>query len=546
MWRPGRSAFNDSLGPMTRSLVAWIAGWALSGLLVAVWVCLGPLEGIPHVEDEIVYQFQAGVLADGALWAQEALPRAAHHYIFVVSEEGRRFGVFPNGWPAVLALGTLLGLPWLVNPLLHACAVVLGSVLGHRLGSRPLALVAAPLLALSPGLVLHGASRMSHALCAVLVLAALVAAAGPPGRVRGLLVGLALGGLALARPMDGLVAALVVAAWVVLRDRRRALAWWPALLPMAGAVLLTAVQNQLLTGSSTLFAADYYFGLGRPAIPNPAFRYEPGCNSLGFGPLVGCEPSHGSLGHTPSKALANIWFQLRLAGPMWLGSWALFPLAVIGALSKNGRKVGVLGAALWLGLALGYGLYWYVGVCLGPRFHHSAAPLVVLAVAAGLVWALERVRWPPVVALLALTLPVWKLGQVLVELPGYWGVDDRLSSLESQWAGGPALMLVAYGPPYNTAADLEHTVGARLNYLGDRRRGAWMFRDGGELAYAEFHPELVDATRARHPDLPVYVYVFHADVGDDRVVPLASLGELPAQLEDLPLPVAPFPLELSR
>ncbi|MEZ5867819.1 MAG: hypothetical protein R3D46_04865 [Defluviimonas denitrificans] len=39
-------------------------------------------------------------------------------YYLIEVKDGRWFSATLPGWPAVLALGALLGLPWIVNPLL--------------------------------------------------------------------------------------------------------------------------------------------------------------------------------------------------------------------------------------------------------------------------------------------------------------------------------------------------------------------------------------------------------------------------------------------
>ncbi len=528
--------------------------WALVGVLVACWLALVPLEGVAHIQDEVVYELQARLLSEGRLWEPARLPRAAHVFHFVWNEaptaafpQGRRFGIFPNGWPAVLAVGVAVGLPWLVAPLLHGLTVLVGAGLAGRVGGRRAASLAAPLLAFSPGLLLQAGSRLSHALCALLALAAVALVHGgldrpepvKPGRA--LAVGALLGLLLLTRPLDAVVVGGVLGAWVLGTSlwgaRRHPLAWWPTVAAVAVAVALVLVQNHAYTGAWSRFPQDAWFALGEPPFRSDAFRYAPGCNALGFGPEHGCEPTMGSLGHTPAKAWQGIRHNATLAATLWLGGLPL-PLVALGAARESRtRPLVLLAALLWAGLAAAYGLYWYAGTSLGARFHHAAAPLVIVAVALGAAAVTTRLRLPAAAGLLLLLPMVLRLSAALPELPGYWGVDGRMQAFEQSWQGGPALMLVAYGAPYRQDAPLPETLGDTVQYSALQRRALWIERRDGPLVYAELQPELVDATRAAWPDLPAYLLVLRADPADDSVQPLPAFDGV--QQPDLPLPQDP-------
>jgi hypothetical protein len=521
------------------SNLAWTLVWAAVGVALCVGIALGPLEGIPHVQDEVVYQLQADIFADLKLWEAERLPRALHHYDFVTNADGRRYGVFPVGWPLVLALGSLVGVAWVVNPLLHGLAVVLGSRFTERVAGAAAAHATAPLLALSPALVWQGASRMSHALCVALALGAFTLVAGRPGRGRALAVGACLAGLLLTRPMDGIVVGTVLGAWVLLRGEVRS---WLLVLPgVAAGVAAVLGVNQVYEGDWLTFPQHAWFSMGEPAFPSPGFRFDDACNQLGFGPDRGCAATFGDLGHTPMKGALAAALNARLAGPAWFGVAPVALFAIQTARDPRARRLLFLGLATWAGVAAAYALYWYGGVCLGPRFHHVAAPLMLAAVGAGVAGLVAHFKLPRIASLL-LVLPLgMTLARSLPELPGHWGVDDRLSDLEARWTDGPALLLVAYGPDYRMQADLPITTdGGISQYSAVQRRGMWLERRGGPLVYAEYQPALVDAVRARHPDLPAHVLVLTSDPARDRVVPLPP--QTTPQVDDLPLPVAPIPV----
>ena len=91
---------------------------SLITILVAFYVTEEYFEGIPHLEDEIAYVWQARAIADGNLTVTSP-PQARSFLVpFVVDHNGQRFGKYPLGWPVVLAIGVLLGIRSLINPLL--------------------------------------------------------------------------------------------------------------------------------------------------------------------------------------------------------------------------------------------------------------------------------------------------------------------------------------------------------------------------------------------------------------------------------------------
>jgi hypothetical protein len=512
----------------------WLLGWAFVAVALAAAIALGPLDGVPHVQDEVVYEFQARLLSEGRLWEEERLPRAAYPYEFIINDDGRRYGVMPNGWPLLLALGVLVGMPWLVNPLLHGLTVLAGAYLAGRIDARARWL-AAPILALSPVLLVQSASRMSHTLSALLTLAAAILLLGSASRRRALLLGAVLGWLLLTRTLDGIVVTTLAATWILLM--RAVPRWWPALAPLFVALLLIAAQSQILEGSVTRFPQTSWFARMEPPTSDHGWRYSEECNRLGFGPDRGCFVVSGSVGHTPGKALQFVADNVRLAGRVWFGVWPLALLLLPALLAPRLRRFGVMALSTWGGLAAAYAFYWYPGLCYGPRFHHAAAPLVLVAFALGMAWVVQRLRVPTLVGLLPMIALVWRLEATLPELERYWGVDDRLDQFERSWSRGPALMLVASGPPYAVRQPLPNTAGVVAIFPDFLRRSMWIERRGGELRYAEYHPELVATLRARHPQRPAYVLALHPDPAHDFVTPIEEAPPPPRALEDLPLPV---------
>ena len=135
------------------SLLAFCAA-----LLVAVYI----FEDMPHLEDEMAYVWQAQAMARGKLSVPTPPEPKSFLVPFVVDYNGQRFGKYPLGWPAMLALGERLDLRILVNPLLAAWGIWLTYCLGKRLFSELVGLLAAALTLTSPFFLMNSGSLLSH------------------------------------------------------------------------------------------------------------------------------------------------------------------------------------------------------------------------------------------------------------------------------------------------------------------------------------------------------------------------------------------------
>jgi hypothetical protein len=522
----------------TPALRVWVAAWSLGAVALCAALALGPLAGIPHVQDEVVYTLQARSLAAGELWSPLPRPLASRVYDFLLDSAKGRAGVFPNGWPAVLALGERLRAPWLIDPLLAGLVVLLGSALARHAGGRDAAVLAAPLLALSPQAALLGASRMSHTLAALLALLALRAALERE-RDFGLRAGLALGAplaaLALVRPWDAVLVALVLLPVAFAgRPRRTALAGCAAALALGGA--LAGAQNLLLTGDPLTFAQTRYYASSPPPVPGDSWRFAAGCNALGFGADRGCFMTRGSFGHTPAKAALDLAGNAGLAGRLWLGTPAVWLLGLAALGWRETRRFALVAWSLLTALAAGYAVYWYGGACYGARFWHAALAPMVVAVALGTATALRRAGLRPWLGLVLLLPMAFRLERALPEMARYWGIDDRFARLEQSWDRAPALVLVAYRSELALTHPRE-TTGEDLLAAPHRWRAAWLPAEG-PIRFEEYQPELVDALEAANPGRPVWLYEMAADEREDRLRPLASADRAPIQRADLPLPAA--------
>ena len=383
---------------------------------LSVVLARGPLGGIAHVQDEQAYLLLARLFS--RLWrfaptpADGPLMAGAFQVL-----DPQWYAIFPPGWPAVLALGAGVGLPWLVNPLIAASLPWLcWSAFSEHLTVQQTRF-ACGIAALSPGIWTLGGSMMSHTLVlAAALLAAGAALSSRPTPTRMLAGGLALSVVALARPYDAVLIATPLTTVVLISALRhksqRALAAAFVLSALAGPLLML-LDNAFLTGSPWLFPADIYFNE----------RFSMGCNRPGLGPGHGCGGAFANSGHTLAMAQANFSYNAKHFDKLFLG-FSLSGLLVLPGLFKVARSMPAL---LLIGAAipLGYALYWYHGVCFGARFWH---PVYLLAIPsagctiAGMARLLGGQRWLCWSALvLAAAL---QFGPIMSELSDqYWCVD---------------------------------------------------------------------------------------------------------------------------
>ena len=245
-------AFDRSASRRATALVA--LSLALVAFVAAAGVSSRVFDRVPHVEDEVAFVFQARTIATGRLTA-DAPPRPEFFSApFILVRDGRWFGKYTPGYPAVLALGVLVGRPWLVNPLAGALAVALLVLLGRRLYGLGTAALAGALLVASPFFLLQAGSLMSHvvSLCWTLGFLLLFEAARRRRSAwLALAAGVALGALFITRPMTAVGIGLPFAVWAVsdvARERRRLRAYIPMLIGFLPFTLLLLGWNQRTTG----------------------------------------------------------------------------------------------------------------------------------------------------------------------------------------------------------------------------------------------------------------------------------------------------------
>jgi hypothetical protein len=444
----------DRFADRLQRIPGWIYAASLALGLVATALFLSNVVFTrnPHLIDTIAQLFQARIFAGGALTAPA--PDDLEFFIaqHIVVRDGQWFSQYPPGHPALLALGLLAGLPWLINPLFAAATLVLVYLIGRRLAGEDTGRLAAGLYLISPFVLFMSASYMNHVTTAFFLALALYAALRAAEPASGFMwpatMGLALAAGATIRPLEAGAWAAVLGLWLLARR-----GWWRAFTAGAACTigmipLLT--YNTLTTGHPLRFGYTLLWGEG---------------HGLGF------HTDPWGLPFTPLEAIANTALDFQRLD-MVLLSWPVPSLlflvaALVLAAVRPGRRTGIgLLAALFLAAPTAYFFYWHRDDFLGPRFLHASLVPAILLSAMGIV-ALDRSlgRWR---SALRVAIPLSVLFFLTLKLPaqagllsGRWlemklhperevaelGSDDALVFVKAGWGSRLVARLAAWRVP---------------------------------------------------------------------------------------------------
>jgi len=439
---------------------------SLLAILATYLVAERVFERMPHIEDEIAYVWQAQAIAGGRL----SVPTPAHPHSFlvpfVVDYNGQRFGKYPLGWPAALAVGVFFGAREWVNPLLAGLGVWLTYLLGKRLFGQPVGLLAALLTLTSPFFLMNSGSLLSHPFGLVLSAAFALAwldswnpASSRPsdpsreraGKLATITAALALGLLAFTRPLTTLGVLLpflphAVVLWFRggLLARRRLLALALIALGMSSLIF---VWQWAVTGDAWLSPYTLWWDYDK----------------VGFGPGVGVLEE----GHTLRQARINTQHSLWVGWHDYFGwggySWIFLPFGALALLRLRLAKALPV-FLVFPSLVVIYLAYWIGSSLFGPRYFYEGLYSLTLASAAGIAflagWPIRpgepwqdwtgwrRARPLLVTALLGLLLSANLLFYTPIRLGGMFGLYGlsraRLEPFHAAQAQGlnPALVIV--------------------------------------------------------------------------------------------------------
>lgn len=399
--------------------------WLPAALLFATAVYFSHycFDFIPHVEDSIAQLIQARIFASGHATAEPFLPKEFFFFGFMV-DSNRWFSQYPPGHPLVLALGVLMGTPYLVNPLLGFAGVLLFYYLLKGSDGGGTARWAAWAMALSPYVVFMSSEYMNHTTTLVSSLIGWLALKkGEGGRIGWLLLsGLGFGYCTATRPLEGAIFAAIGGVY---------------LLFTIGGLKFSSLIKALPYGIGFLVAVSLYaihnaLTTGNPLVTGYSLTW--GGTGLGLGDVNWGPPhtfGYGLVNTFMSIAGLNVYlYEIPIPALLGVFLWAFW-----GARLSRWDKAFL--AAMIL-VPFGYLFYYFHDYCFGPRYYYVIVPQLIYFSIKGVRALYERLvnhlEIPEEVVKRGL---VWAgimfiLLQLFVALPyrasvyadSYWGTSD--------------------------------------------------------------------------------------------------------------------------
>jgi hypothetical protein len=391
---------------LSRRAFLTFTGFAAAALSLAyvAWY----LRGGPRIIDATSYFLQGRALSEGHVAWNVPDPSASFRGRFLLfrdGEPGRMAGIFPPGYPALLALGFLVGAPMVIGPMLAAGIALATYALARELAleakldtnrTGQVARAAALLSLVCAALRYHTADTMAHGASALgITLAATAAlyARRTDARPFFFLAGLATGYVAATRFASALpIGAVVMAlAWGAPKHPASGRTW-PIAAVVTGAlpgIALLLLAQWASTGDALASTQRTYYAMSDG--PEGCFRY-------GFGAGVGCLYEHGDF---VRARLANGFDAIAAAGAtlrrlrMHLADVAnLEPLALLVLVPLSQKTRGARTCiALVAGQVLAYAPFYFDGNYPGggARFFADVLPVEHALIALALTMVLPRV-----------------------------------------------------------------------------------------------------------------------------------------------------------
>ncbi len=442
---------------------------AIATFFAASYFSINVYEGIPHIEDEITYVWQARLAAAGKIAIQSPVCPECFLEPFVIDRNGIRFGKYPPGWPAALSLGIRLGVRDYVNPFFSALYIWLAYLLVKKLFNPVTGLIATVLTVVSPFFLINSGTLLAHpwSLLLVVVFAhgwhdTLNQANPLPKWLTGATAALSMGLLILTRPLTavGICLPFFIHGIYMLIKGSANQRW--AVISIGAAVLLVG----------SLYVLWQYRVTGDP-FTNPYTLYWP-YDRVGFSAGIGLHPD----GHQLKYALVNTRFSLQVGNYDLFGwtyfSWIFLPFGLIPLVKRpNAWPV----AGVFFSLVLAYMLYWIGAWTFGPRYYYEGLISLTTLSAAGIAWLAgiprrveskilrQRLRFAATGFVLLLLMAgnlIYYLPQRTASMRGLYGIEgSQLLPFRSATAQSltPALVIVHpedYWLEYGALLDLSH------------------------------------------------------------------------------------------
>jgi Dolichyl-phosphate-mannose-protein mannosyltransferase len=377
-------------------------------------------ERVPHVHDEADYLFQARLFHSGRLYAPSPCLKEAFDFPHMINN-GRWYSQYSPGFPLLLLLGLILGLPWLLNPVLAALSIILLYQLGREVYNRRVGQWAAVLGSVSPWFLVMSSTMMSHTsslFFSTFFLLFLFRSVRRPDVFNGVLAGIGLGMALLIRPYNAVLMSFPFLIYYAFQFFKEVGIRWKnslaLILTFSLFVSILLLYNQLTNGQP--FRMGYVVAYGQGVLP-------------GLG-----RAAYPDLYLTPLRAADNIKeYLIALNSDLFqwpLSSFlAIIPLLWLGRSTPEYKKRDFLLFSGFLSLLIGYFFYWGTFLLLGARLIFECAVPLFLLSARGisqLPVLFKRISRRQIEAFVSPVLAIFVLNAFLLRLPRWvWPKDTK-------------------------------------------------------------------------------------------------------------------------
>ncbi len=366
-----------------RAAVVLISGSLATSFALMIYIALVEYNGMPHIFDAHGYLFQAKMLASGRLSIPPPAFTDSFPIPFFGTVNGQWVAQYSPGTASILALGVILGCPWLVQPLLGLGTLALVGAICRRLFGTQTAVIAVVLGSWSPFFLFQVGTYLSHieaVFFATLAYYLLIRAHGGQRLWLTIAAAACVGMTFLCREVTGL---LIVIPFTVVIGVRSWLCIKTAAQPLLGRMRRATLTAGAWLGGIAIFVALYmcynWSITGRPLV---SVRSITDANDRwGFG------PGNGWWGlHTPAAGLVNT-DQLLTGLNLELFGWPYYMALAIPLLPfvlARANRWDLLNAFIAVSVIAFYIGYYANGIAIGPRYYYEAVPVLLLLSARGI------------------------------------------------------------------------------------------------------------------------------------------------------------------
>lgn len=326
---------------------------------------------VPHVQDNIDQLFHARIFLKGHLTVTSHQYREFFDFTHNINN-GKWYSEYPPGHTFMLMLGLIIGMPWIINPILGSASIILFYLIAKEIFDEKTARLSALLGIFSPFLFFMSSEFFSHATALFYIaLFALFFIKSVMGHISmqakailySLMAGISIGICFNARMLTAVGVAIPYAVYGIFLIIKNPRTYFPRFTVMfLGFLIFLGILlgfNYRTNGHPFLFGYEVLHGKQ---------------HNLGFGRGVWGPP------HTPLKGLVQNLNDLNAINK-YLFEWCI-PSTIFAVLlfMYSGRsKWDYILVSSVFSLSFVYFFYWYQGWCFGPRFaYESTLPLVIL------------------------------------------------------------------------------------------------------------------------------------------------------------------------